>query len=107
MRGTVKSQIFAVTSVIALLTISGFLYFPTVSGGSSPASQSSSDVTTAASLASVGGTQTFDNASTYGVGLSGAPVVLDANALTQMEGNPPSIANMEKNITEYFVPLGV
>src|SRR5580704_7969183 len=108
MRGTVKRRIFAVSSVIVLLTISGFLYFPTASGGSSPASKVPSDLTTGANLASVGvGTQAFDNASTYGVGLSGAPVVLDGNALAQMEGSPPSIANMEKNITDYFVPLGV
>ncbi|MGH9919779.1 MAG: hypothetical protein ACRD6W_13055, partial [Nitrososphaerales archaeon] len=44
---------------------------------------------------------------TYGTGLSGGPVVMDVNSLSEMEGSPASIANMEKNVSQYFVPAGV
>ena len=44
---------------------------------------------------------------TYGTGLSGGPVILDANYLASLEGNPRSIRNMELNVTKYFVPLGI
>ncbi len=47
------------------------------------------------------------NASTYGVGLSGAPVVLDEPTLASMTGGPTTVQAFEAVIQEYLVPLGV
>jgi hypothetical protein len=52
-------------------------------------------------------TSAFPNVQTYGVGLSGGPVVMDESILASLEGNPASIVNMEINVSKYFVPLGI
>ena len=47
------------------------------------------------------------NASTYGVGLSGAPVILDEPTLSSMTGGPTTVQAFKAIIQEYLVPMGV
>ncbi|MDA4118703.1 MAG: hypothetical protein OK455_10220, partial [Thaumarchaeota archaeon] len=92
--------------VMALLLLSGSQTLANLTAPSS--SQSTAFASPLGSNSSYGmapfaGTQA---ASTYGTGLSGAPVVLDINTLSQMEGSA-GIAGMEAYINEYFVPVGI
>ena len=49
----------------------------------------------------------FQNVSTFGTGLSGGPVIMDTTELAALEGSPASLANMELNVSRYFVPMAI
>src|SRR5580658_3117208 len=69
--------------------------------------QSELSTSSQSALDSASSSGNLSPATTYGTGLSGGPVVMDVSSLTQLEGNPASIANMEKNVSQYFVPAGI
>ncbi|MGI0090477.1 MAG: hypothetical protein ACREBS_02090, partial [Nitrososphaerales archaeon] len=94
---TKRHKLVAVV-VLALLTLVSnstipfnSIYSNTISAQSSPAPVDSNPA----------------SASTYGIGLSGGPVIMDTNFLASLEGNPPSMLNMERNVSEYFTPVGI
>jgi len=98
--------------LLAALLVLSIIAFPLIIDSQSnvaEGSQPNSFPSPAAPI--VPSTPSFSQVSDYGTGLSGGPVVMELNTITTIEaatpGTPAAIANLERYVQEYFVPVGV